>query len=97
MSKKLIDLLTTPVTGNHIRFCGIGIAWGSFSSSGAWAHTFQYGITFSATPIVICSKGEDAASPSNITAVAKNTTQATVNFSTTANTKNVDWIAIGKI
>lgn len=95
--KKTLTKLLPTIGTNSIKFCGIGIAWGSFSSSGTWAYTQQYGITFSATPIVILSKAENASTASIITVVAKTTTQFSANFSTTANTKVVDWLAIGKV
>lgn len=95
--KKTLTKLMPTVGTNYIIFCGVGVAWGSFTSSGTWAYTFSYGITFSAEPKVIISKSENASSPTNVTAVAKTTTQATVNFSSTANTQNVDWLAIGKV
>lgn len=96
-TKKLLAKLLPTVGGNYIKFCGVGVAWGSFSSSGEWAHSASYGITYTAAPIVVVSKAENVASPCNITAVGRTTTQLSVNFSVTANTKNIDWISIGKV
>ena len=95
--KKILTLLLPTKGTNYIKFCGVGVAWGSFTSQGTWAQQISFGITFSATPIVIVSKAENATTVSNITAIAKTTTSASVNFSTTANTKIIDWLAIGLV
>lgn len=96
-TKKLLTKLLPTVGTKYIKFCGVGIAWGQFTSSGEWAHSASYGITYSANPIVVVSKAENVASPCNITAVGRTTTQLSVNFSTTANEKTIDWISIGKV
>lgn len=95
--KKILTKLMPTIGTSYIKFCGVGIAWGTDSSSGAWAKQISYGITFSANPIVLVSKAENATSPSNITVVSANTTTASVNFSSAANTKELSWIAIGKV
>lgn len=95
--KKTLTKLMPTVGTNYIIFCGIGVAWGTFTSQGAWAYTITYGITFSENPIVLASKAENASTVSSFASLSKSTTKTTINFTSTANAKTVDWLAIGKV
>lgn len=96
--KKLFTKLIPTIGPKYIKFCGVGIAWGYFTSTGAWASTQQYGITFASTPTVIYSKAENVSTPSNVTTVVTtNLSQFSMNFSSPANTKEINWLAIGKV
>jgi phage-related protein len=75
---------------------GTLICYGSFTSSGEWSHSITFAQAFTSVPVLLGTIAVNSATNVWFTAMSANTTSGTFTFITTAETKTVTWLAIGR-